>query len=186
MLAFKDVGCSSTGVEINPGLVEACRARGLEVVEGDITSGLPLGNAAFNVVSMISFLEHLREPQAAMSEFDRLLEADGIFVIQIPNRYFPVDLHYFLPFFGYLPEPVRNVYHRLFVGDNYGLDYYTAQMKKGEVRELFDGYEELLVENLVYPAEVAPHWARPLYKVFAWLRLLNVFPTGFLYVYRKN
>ena len=29
----------------------------------------------------------------------------------------------------------------------YGLDYYTAQMKKSEVSELFSDCEELLVEN---------------------------------------
>jgi ubiquinone/menaquinone biosynthesis C-methylase UbiE len=185
MQAFADIGCKSVGIELLQYRVERCHKRRLNVVKGDITKGLPFEKDSFNVVTLISILEHLQDTKQLMSEVERILSPGGIAVIQIPNPFFPIDLHYFLPFYGYLPEFVREPYRRIFAGDKYGINYYTAQTTRKEVEALTNNFEELHAEGFTYPVEVAPDWLKPLYELYSQTIVVRIFPTGYLFVRKK-
>jgi O-antigen biosynthesis protein len=97
-----DVGCSTgyfaealaargndvVGIEFDETSAQQARARGLEVLTGDLeTLDLPgcLGEASFDVVVFADVLEHLRDPLPVLRATHRLLRPNGFVVISLPN-----------------------------------------------------------------------------------------------------
>lgn len=79
----------------------------LKSVIGDATNLSNLEAGAFDVVFSNSVIEHLytKDNQAKMaSEVKRV---GNYHFIQTPNKYFPIEPHYVLPFFQYLPDSIK-------------------------------------------------------------------------------
>ena len=185
LFVLRDFGCKGVGIELNEERLARCRQKELTVVRADMTRTLPFKKGTFELVTLISTIEHVSHPEVLLAEIDRVLSPDGLIAIQIPNPYFLIDLHYFLPLYGYLPQRVQNVYRKLFAGREYTIDYYTAQMSRGDVEHLFAAYTPVCVRDLVYPLEVAPDWLRRFYGVYSSSGLCRLLPTGHLLIYRK-
>jgi len=182
---FEDLGCRSVGIELSTWRLARCRQEGLAVVRADMTTTFPFGEEMFGLITLISTIEHVPYPQGLLEEINRVLSTGGLVVIQIPNPHFPIDLHYFLPFYGCLPRPVQRVYGRLFAGRGYTIDYYTTQVSREDLEELFADYAQVYAQDIVYPLEVVPDWLRPFYSLYRISMLSQLFPTGHLFVYRK-
>ena len=80
-------GCEVVGVEADPEAAAAARARGVEVVEGDIEdaalrAALP---GARDRILLGDVLEHLRDPAAALAGLRDLLAPGGVVVASLPN-----------------------------------------------------------------------------------------------------
>jgi hypothetical protein len=45
-------------------------------------------------------------------EVKRVIKKEGIFVIQLPNRYFIIESHTYFPFFGFLPSNMHSFAYR--------------------------------------------------------------------------
>ena len=45
-------------------------------------------------------------------EAKRVIKKKGIFVIQLPNRYFIIESHTYFPFFGFLPSNMHSFAYR--------------------------------------------------------------------------
>ena len=74
---------------------------------------LPFDDGEFDVGFSNSVIEHVpkdRQPAFA-SELGRVAKR---FYVQTPNRYFPIEPHYQLPFFQFLPERIRKALNRRF------------------------------------------------------------------------
>jgi SAM-dependent methyltransferase len=90
-----DVGCGSawlsdhfehyTGVDVSSAAVEAARARGREVLQGDVDAPLPFADESFDGVVMKDLLEHVPDPVAVVSEAHRLLRAGGLAFASSPD-----------------------------------------------------------------------------------------------------
>ena len=75
------------------------------VAQGDGTE-LPYGDAEFDVAFSNSVIEHVpRHLQAAFA--DEIRRVAGRYWVQTPNRYFPIEPHYQMPLFQFLPERAR-------------------------------------------------------------------------------
>jgi ubiquinone/menaquinone biosynthesis C-methylase UbiE len=185
LCAFSQVGCRGIGVELSKRRLARCRQKGLSVVCADMSADLPFRDAAFDLVTLISTIEHIPHPNTLLEEVDRVLSTSGLVAVQIPNPYFPIDLHYFLPFYGYLPPFVQEAYRRLVVGHRYAIDYYTAQVIKRDIAEMFVHYSRVHAQDIVYPLQVAPDWLKPFYGLYRSTVLRRLFPTGHLFVYQK-
>jgi SAM-dependent methyltransferase len=186
LAALGEWGCRGVGIEVSARRLGRCRARGLHVVRADMTATLPFAAASFDVVSLISTLEHIPSPEGFLREVARVLAPEGVVVVQIPNPHFPVDLHYMLPLYGYLPEGLRRRYRRAFAGEGYAIDYYARQLTRRQVQDAFSAWELLHASDFVYPAEVAPDWLRPWYRLYTRTGLARLFPTGHLLVLRQG
>ncbi len=90
---------------------------------------LPFKSKSFSVVTAFSLLEHIEEDcrRGFYKEIREVLTDDGIFAIQLPNRYFLIEQHSFLPFVGYLPSRL----HKLFY-----YDYVSVPSLKEIAKEL--------------------------------------------------
>lgn len=73
---------------------------------------LPLKESAVDLLSLFSTIEHLPAPQQALNEATRVLRRNGELVIQVPNLFFPIDLHTGIlnPF--WIPKFARKTYLR--------------------------------------------------------------------------
>ena len=70
---IKERGCSGYGVEIDDANVQACVARGVNVIQFNLEEGLALfGDASFDVVLQIDTLQHLRNAEVMLVETARV------------------------------------------------------------------------------------------------------------------
>jgi hypothetical protein len=72
----------------------------------------PFKNDAFSLVTASSLLEHI--PKTDRKQFYKEMQrvAGKELVIQLPNRYFIIESHTFLPFFGFLPSNMHSFAYR--------------------------------------------------------------------------
>jgi ubiquinone/menaquinone biosynthesis C-methylase UbiE len=87
--------------------------RNYEHIVADATR-LPIRGSAFSFVTAFSLLEHI--PQSRRDDFSeearRIVNSHGTLTIQLPNRYFMIESHTFLPFFGFLPARMHSFAYR--------------------------------------------------------------------------
>jgi SAM-dependent methyltransferase len=79
--------------------------------------------AAFDLVVLDNVLEHLPNAPAALAAVTTALKPDGVLYVLVPNKLWPVEAHYGLPFLSYLPLSWANVYLRM---TGRGRDYRDA------------------------------------------------------------
>ncbi len=74
---------------------------------------LPFSNEKFILITAISTIEHIPEEYRSefLREVRRVMTRDGIFVLQIPNRFFPIEPHSYLPFIGYFPPKIQSIFY---------------------------------------------------------------------------
>lgn len=85
LVALRDRMQEGTGVDFT--IAPELRALpGLVFHEGPIEATLPkLAAGAYDVVLLISVLEHLREPRAALESAHRLLRPGGVLLVNVPT-----------------------------------------------------------------------------------------------------
>jgi 2-polyprenyl-3-methyl-5-hydroxy-6-metoxy-1,4-benzoquinol methylase len=94
-----DVGCSSgtflwlakrngwsvCGVELNKDTAQIANDNGLDVSVGELASAdYPL--ASFDAIHLGDVIEHVRDPQALLSQVSAFLRSDGVIVLVTPNH----------------------------------------------------------------------------------------------------
>ena len=98
------------GIEWHAPSAAKGRARGLDIVQGDLNAGLPHEDASFSCVYALSVLEHLLHPCRFLSHCHRVLRPGGRLVLLTPNisTYFTAALILFgrMPSSG--PHPDSN------------------------------------------------------------------------------
>ncbi len=70
---MRERGCTGYGVELNDANVQACVARGVNVIQLNLEDGLALfGDSSFDVVLQIDTLQHLRNTEVMLRETARV------------------------------------------------------------------------------------------------------------------
>jgi SAM-dependent methyltransferase len=89
------------------------RQKGYQHVAADVTR-LPFKDKLFSLITAFSLIEHIPEADRASfyDEIRRMAKDKSAFVIQLPNRYFVIESHTFLPFFGFLPSCMHSFAYR--------------------------------------------------------------------------
>ncbi len=81
---LRDGGWQAVGVDFDPQAADVARAKGLEVLVGDVRDlGLP--DADFDAVVMAHVIEHVHQPVGLLAECSRLLRPNGRLVCITPN-----------------------------------------------------------------------------------------------------
>ena len=64
----------------------ARRADNVGLVRGDVESGLPFGAGRFDKVMCLDLLEHVEKRDLVLGEIRRVLRAEGVLLLAVPNR----------------------------------------------------------------------------------------------------
>lgn len=78
--AAMEMGFIAEGVEANAKVVEWCKGRGLNVIQGDIKKLLSKTN--YDVVVLSAVLEHLPDPEKMLTACKKILNPGGVILIQ--------------------------------------------------------------------------------------------------------
>jgi len=97
------------GVDIDAEALRLARTRcaDLFLCLGDAMR-LPFPDATFDLVLCAQVYEHVPDWRRLLWEIHRVLRPGGICFFSGPNRLFPIEPHYGLPFLTYLPRPLAH------------------------------------------------------------------------------
>ena len=78
-------------------------------IQGDATDLSKYSNNEFDIVFSNSLIEHLYTFNNQKKMADEVLRVGKKYFIQTPNRYFPIEPHYFFPFFQFMPFSIKKI-----------------------------------------------------------------------------
>jgi len=97
---------------------------------------LPFKDNTFDAAISNHVFEHVPNQTLHLAEIHRVLKKHGILYLATPNKLWPLDPHYKLPFITWLPRKVSNAYLQAVKGkdwDIYSRTYYhLKKMAKGK------------------------------------------------------
>jgi 2-polyprenyl-3-methyl-5-hydroxy-6-metoxy-1,4-benzoquinol methylase len=82
----------------------------------------------FDLIILDNVLEHLPDQPGALERIAELLAPGGVLYLLVPNKYWPMEVHYHLPFLGWLPVDLANLYLK---ATKKGTDYTDASYAPG-------------------------------------------------------
>jgi SAM-dependent methyltransferase len=149
-----------------------------QLVLGDVTR-LPFQNGTFDMVTVFSILQ-IVDPKVTVEEALRILKANGRLLIQVPNRYFPLDVHTGLPFINYLPRKIRE-YFLCLIGYEW-MKKMNIPTPKQIIRSVKSGLQnaKITIQRIIYPTTLIPSKFRTLAKIAAQIGIFSLFPYGYL------
>jgi len=112
-------GADVSSVDFNRHYCHITRLRGLRygLALAPINAAgeaLPFPDAHFDIVMCVDVLEHVRDPEALLSEISRCLKPGGLCQITAINRFAFRDPHYHARLVNWLPRRAADAYLRLF------------------------------------------------------------------------
>jgi 2-polyprenyl-3-methyl-5-hydroxy-6-metoxy-1,4-benzoquinol methylase len=107
----------------------------------------------FDLAVLDNVFEHIPDQRGALATLSAALRPGGVLFMLLPNKLWPIEVHYHLPFLSYLPVPLANRYLRL---TGRGTDYTDASYAPTyfKLRRLLDAHPELSYQ-FVLPADVS-------------------------------
>jgi 2-polyprenyl-3-methyl-5-hydroxy-6-metoxy-1,4-benzoquinol methylase len=83
---LKEAGLKAYGIEYSQSAVDACKAKGLDVVQGFIDrENYQLDNGPFDGFAIFSWLEHVPKPNAVLKGIVNNLSDDAWGIVEVPN-----------------------------------------------------------------------------------------------------
>jgi SAM-dependent methyltransferase len=109
--------------------------------------------ARFDLAVLDNVFEHLPDQPRALGKLVAALRPGGAMYLLMPNKLWPIEVHYRLPFLSYLPLPLANRYLRL---TGRGTDYTDASYAPTYwgLERLLDAHPELDY-HFVLPADLS-------------------------------
>ncbi|MEK7526487.1 MAG: class I SAM-dependent methyltransferase [Patescibacteria group bacterium] len=93
----------------------------------------------FDLIMSITTIEHMPEAKKSFNRIFELLKPGGVLYLTAPNKWWPIEQHYLLPFLGWLPLVLANRYMQIFgKGESYK-DYSYAKSYFG-MKRFFDKF----------------------------------------------
>jgi SAM-dependent methyltransferase len=131
-------------------------------------TALPLIDGAFSLVTAYSLVEHISEEEREpfYREAKRVTKNHGTFLIQLPNRYFIIESHTYMPFFGFLPSKLHSFAYR---GEYVAVP--SIKTVLGSLEE--NGFEVCNIER--YEGQFLPFS-----RFFRSIGLFYLFPMGYI------
>jgi len=154
------------------------------LVRGD-GNKLPIDSSRFDMVTLFSFIEHVPNSKHLLKEVFRVLKKKGICIIQMPNRFFPIELHTKLPFIDYIPKRILNFLIKKTI---YGwltlIDIPSPKKVLKEINEL-EPQAQIIIKKMNYSTPVIPANLRSIYNFVLQVGILSLIPLGYVIIVKK-
>lgn len=147
-------------------------------IQGDAMS-LPIADRSIDIIICAQVYEHVPNDERLAAEMFRVLKPGGIVFFSGPNKLYPIELHYSLPFLHWLPANLADAYLRLLRSGDH---YYERSRTVWSLVKLFKGFEivDLTLDVLQREFSIHPGLKNKILKRFPrkfWRLLLPVFPN---------
>lgn len=81
---------------------------------------LPFDDNTFDAITATEVFEHVNDREKFVKELYRVLKKGGTLIITSPNKLYPIECEFHLPFLAYLPKSLADLYVKLSgKGENY-------------------------------------------------------------------
>ncbi len=148
-----DIGCSSglitcaledlfrciVGLEYDAAALQKRPRSGCNAIfiQGDAMM-VPFANQSIDLIICAQVYEHVPSDNRLVEEMFRILKPGGNIFFSGPNKLYPIELHYNLPFIHWLPQRLADGILRFFhLGDH----YYERSRTVWGLRKLFHKFE---------------------------------------------
>lgn len=135
---------------------------------------LPFERESFDIITAFSLIEHIKIERRYnfLTEISRVLKNDGLLVLQLPNRFFPVEQHSSLPFAGYLPDRFHNYFN----------NYYCRVPSFKSIKRTLknNGYKVIKIISYELPLSICP-----IVKILKVVGFFKILPFGFILICQK-
>lgn len=154
--------------------------------QGDALA-LPFKDVTFDRVSVISVIEHVADQHRTMHEISRIIKLGGELILQVPNKYFFVDLHTGIPLLHYLPTSIRHwLLTRLGYKGLADVMSICIPSKAELTNQLRAKFAKVQVMKIIYPSHLIMPQLRPVYSAFNFFGIFKLVPFGFLFIAIKQ
>jgi hypothetical protein len=128
-------------VDLSPQPSEWLSSPNVTVLQADGTQ-LPFADGEFDIAFSNSVIEHV-PPELQARFASEVSRVAGRYFVQTPNRYFPIEPHYQLPLFQFLPRRLRMALNRRFSLGFQGKGHWEeiTLLSAGDLRRLFPDAE---------------------------------------------
>ena len=138
----------------------------------------------FDVAIVSHLLEHAQSHDDPIREAKRILKTKGTLIIASPNKFWPIEQHFYLPFLHWLPKKIADKYVHLF---NRANDYssVTETPNYFEILHLLNeiGFS---VEDISYTKLKRNILGTMLKKNQILRYIVSIFSPGWILICRKN
>jgi len=112
LLQLKERGYDCSGIELNRECVKYGREkRGLEIREGSLET-TDFGEKKFDLITILSTLEHIGHPLRVLTQAQSLLKGNGIIIVSVPNiRYLAFRIQHVLGVKTKTLDPTAHLYY---------------------------------------------------------------------------
>lgn len=107
---------------------------------------LPFNKNSFEAIVCSQTYEHVPSSDRLFSEINRIIKPGGLIIFSGPNKTYPIEMHYNLPFLHWFKEKTADSYLRL---TKKGDHYYERSRTYWDLTRLFTDYEIIDVVKYV-------------------------------------
>ncbi len=143
---------------------------------------LPFPDQSFQAIICSQVYEHVPSDLRLFAEIERILKPGGVVFFSGPNKLFPIEPHYYLPFLHWLPEKWADAYLRLL---RKGSHFYERSRTQWNLRKIFARYQIRDVSIPVmrlYESRAKSRFTRLVYRLILksplfWKSILQFLPN---------
>lgn len=195
---FIDIGCGNgtltyyfnkylgaefaVGLDIDRKLIDEARSlksSHIRLIWGD-GACLPFRDESVNCITLFSIFEHVEDQNRLLQEAHRILKKDGLLIMQIPNKYFPIELHTGMPLINFSSK-LTNEYAKRTIG------YQVHLQSRREIMHVIgnSNFKIKSCRGYMYFDDLVPSGFKFAVKILKTLRFFELFPYGFIVICQK-
>lgn len=107
---------------------------------------LPFDDETFDVIICAQIYEHVPDAQTLFNEMYRVLQPGGFVFFSGPNKLYPIEPHYFIPFLHWYPQSLADMVLKVFSKGNH---YYEKLYTYWTLKRMLHQFDIQSVTNYV-------------------------------------
>ena len=140
---------------------------------------LPIADEILDGVSAFSVIEHLPRQIEFVKEVKRVLRRGSLFILQFPNKRFPIEVHTGIPFPSIVPTRTQKWWARV----GYGWTSFELQsLTKQKAVTYLKPFAKTYVQSVHFSKDMLPRWMRLFQTILEKTRLLQFIPMAYFIV----